>query len=240
LCARRRSRALTRNVEYEWFEERYGPGRNSHHAEEWLARDFFGEKRGGFFVDVGSYEYKHFSNTYYLEQALGWSGLAIDAQEEFAADYEMYRPRTRFFAFFVSDRSGALESFFVPVRQRLVASANKSLSPRYNVPGRERKVPTITLNDLLERSGITHIYFMTMDIELAEPKALAGFDVTRYRPSLVCVAARPEIRQHLLDYFTDNRYRLIGRYLRADPDNLWFAPASLSLPKGVDLASVHH
>ena len=85
----------TRNAEYAWFEATYGPSRNSQYAEEWILRDFFHDQRGGTFVDVGSYHYQTFSNTYYLDQTLGWSGIAIDAQEEFAADYAKYRPRTR-------------------------------------------------------------------------------------------------------------------------------------------------
>jgi hypothetical protein len=74
-----------------------------------------------------------------------------------------------------------------------------------------------------------------MDIELAEPKALAGFDIVRYRPRLVCVEAHPDIRQQLLDYFAERNYRLVGRYLRADPYNLWFTPADAKLPVGVDV-----
>jgi FkbM family methyltransferase len=233
------ARGLTRDAEYEWFNETYGPSRHSEHAEEWLVRDFFRDQRGGFFLDVGSYHYKRFSNTYYLEHGLGWSGVAIDAPEEFAADYEKYRARTRFFALFVSDRSDALESFFVPERNRLVASSSKKFSDRYDQSGKERKVRTTTLNDLLEQVGVTRIDFVTMDIELAEPKALAGFDVMRYRPRLVCVEAHPEIRQHLLDYFADRHYRVVGRYLRADPHNLWFAPADSALPKGIEVADVH-
>lgn len=232
-------RAITRDQEYKWFKETYGPSSYSEHAEEWLVRDFFGDKHSGFFLDVGSYNYKTFSNTYYLEHVLGWSGVAIDAQAEFAADYKRYRPRTRFFAFYVSDRSDVLESFFVPSQNRLVASSNRGFADRYDASGKERKVLTITLNDLLERTGVTQIDFMTMDIELAEPKALAGFDIVRYRPRLVCVEAHPEVRQQLLDYFAGRHYRLVGRYLRADPDNLWFAPADLALPNGVEIAGVH-
>jgi len=190
-------------------------------------------------VDVGSYDYKRFSNTYYLEQVLGWSGLAIDAQEEFAADYARYRPRTHFFSFFVSDSSNGVESLFVPDHNRLVASSSKEFSDRYDASGKARKVRTITLNDLLARTGVTNIDFLTMDIELAEPKALAGFDIVRYRPRLVCVEAHPDIRQQLIDYFTERRYRVVGRYLRADPHNLWFAPADSVFPKGVEVADVH-
>jgi FkbM family methyltransferase len=232
-------RAITRNAEYDWFKKEYGPKRHSEHAEEWIIRDFFRDQRGGTFVDVGSFHYQHFSNTYYLEHALGWSGVAIDAQEEFAADYGRYRPRTKFFAFFVSDRSDAHETLFVPEGNRLVASSNKHFSDRYDASGRERKVRTITLNDLLDRAGLTAVDFMTMDIELAEPKALAGFDIERFRPRLVCVEAHPDIRQQLLDYFADHRYRVVARYLRADRHNLWFAPAGGEFPSGVEVHDAH-
>ena len=63
-----------------------------------------------------------------------------------------------------------------------------------------------------------------MDIELAEPKALAGFDVDRYRPALVCVEAHPDVRQEILDYFTRHGYTVVGKYLRMDPKNLYFSP----------------
>ena len=222
------------NAEYEWFKAKYGPSRNSEHAEEWIIRDFFHDRRSGTFVDVGSYDYRRFSNTYYLDQTLGWTGVAVDAQEEFAADYAKYRPRTKFFSYFVSDRSEAVESLFVPTLNNLVASSNKDFAERDEFAGRERKVHTITLNDLLGRAGVTKVDFMSMDIELAEPKALAGFDINRFAPRLVVVEAHPEVRQQLLDYFEQHHYRVVGRYLRADPDNLWFAPSDTMMPGGVD------
>ena len=231
--------ASTQNAEYKWFKKAYGPSGHSQFAEEWLVRDFFHDKRNGFFVDVGSYDYERYSNTYYLEHVLEWSGLAIDAQQEFAVDYAKYRPHTRFFTFFVSDRSDALESLFVPDGTRAVASSNKEFSDRYDAASKERKVTTITLNDLLARTGVTSIDFITMDIELAEPKALAGFDLMRYRPRLVCVEAHQDVRQQILNYFADRQYRVVGRYLRADPENLWFAPADSDLPGGVLVAEVH-
>src|SRR5687768_6078037 len=92
------SRSASRHAEYKWFEGQYGPARHSEHAEEWIIRDFFRDQRDGTFVDVGSAHYQTFSNTYYLEQTLGWSGVAIDAQEEFARDYAQHRPRTKFFS----------------------------------------------------------------------------------------------------------------------------------------------
>ena len=65
---------------------------------------------------------------------------------------------------------------------------------------------------------------MSMDIELAEPKALAGFEIERFRPSLVCIEAHAKVRQQILDYFARHHYVVVGRYLRADPQNLYFEP----------------
>jgi hypothetical protein len=59
---------------------------------------------------------------------------------------------------------------------------------------------------------------------LAEPKALAGFDVERFRPSFFCVEAHQEVRQAILDYFAQHHYVVVGKYLRMDTQNLYFAP----------------
>jgi hypothetical protein len=64
-----------------------------------------------------------------------------------------------------------------------------------------------------------------MDIELAEPKALAGFDVVRFAPELVCIEAHPDVRQRIIDYFHEHGYVIVAKYLRADPKNLYFQPS---------------
>ena len=89
-----------------------------------------------------------------------------------------------------------------------------------------REVQTITLNDLLPRTSIKAIDFLTMDIELAEPLALAGFDIARYRPRLVCIEAQDRVRQQILNYFADHGYVIAGRYWGVDPMNLYFVPRS--------------
>ena len=63
-----------------------------------------------------------------------------------------------------------------------------------------------------------------MDIELPEPKALTGFDIGRFKPGLVCIEARDEVRQQILDYFAANGYVIVGKYLAADENNLYFTP----------------
>ena len=64
----------------------------------------------------------------------------------------------------------------------------------------------------------------SIDVELHEPQVLAGFDIERFRPSLVCIEAHPEVRQAILDYFAHHHYVVEAKYLRADTQNLYFKP----------------
>jgi hypothetical protein len=72
--------------EAEELKAKYGPTKNSYGPEEWIIRDFFQDKRDGVFLDIGANHYKSTSNTYYLDQHLNWSGVAVDALQEFSAD----------------------------------------------------------------------------------------------------------------------------------------------------------
>jgi FkbM family methyltransferase len=210
--------------ELQPFLARLGQPRYSSHDEELFVRDFFADRRDGVFVDVGASHYKDRSNTYYLESVLGWSGLAIDPLVEFADGYREHRPKTLFFPMFVSDKSDQRATLYVG-NNSLFSSAERTFTDSFTNVQRTLEASTITLDDLLASQGIDRVDFVSMDIELHEPQALAGFTLQKYRPALVCIEAHPEVRQQILDYFAARGYVVVGKYMRADPQNLWFAPA---------------
>jgi len=206
------------------LERRYGPGHFSRYVEEWVARDFFSDRRGGVFLDVGAGHYRNENNTFYLEKELGWSGLAVDALPEYEADYRAHRPRTTFIAVFASDVDDSSVRLFEPQHDKRITSASEAFTLQKGERGKARQVPTATLGRLLNQAGLDKIDYMSMDIELAEPKALAGFDIRRYQPRLVCIETHPEVRQQIFDYFARNGYVVVGKYLRIDPTNVYFQP----------------
>jgi len=209
------------NAKTNWLVEKYGHKRYSQNYEELIIRDFFDDKRGGFFVDIGAGHYKINSTTYYLERHLGWSGIAVDAICDYQNLYLLYRKKTKFRCFFVADRSDDEIDFYINLDNKRISTGNEDLASKQG-DYKKVKVPTITLNDLLELSAISHFDFLSMDIELGEPAALAGFDIQKYKPALVCIEAHKEVRDQILEYFSRNNYRLIKKYNELDPLNFYF------------------
>lgn len=202
----------------------------SQHAEEAIIRDFFKDRRNGFFLDVGCASPIENSNTYYLEKELGWSGIGVDALAEYGAAWRKKRPKSRFFNFFVSDHDEAVSPFYRS-DLRGVSSYKKETVLRGPGAGgkiQELKVPTTTLTRLLDAEKVARVDLLSMDIEGAEPLALAGFDIRRFGVQLACVEVKPDVREAIAKYFAAHGYERIERYLAVDQVNYYFAPASIA------------
>lgn len=207
------------------LRQQYGPTHSSLGVEEWIVRDFFHDRRGGVFADVGAWHWQIGSNTYFLEHNLGWTGLAVDASPAFADGWRQFRPGSRFVLAFVDDTDGELREFHEGANS-LTSSGDRSVPEQFG--GGDvgtTRVSTARLDTLLERADIQRIDFLNMDIELSEPAALTGFSIARYGPALVCIEAHMPVRQAILNYFARAGYVVVGKYLRYDTSNLYFAPS---------------
>ena len=105
----------------------------------------------------------------------------------------------------------------------MTASSNRDFVERFGKPDEVRDVPTVTLTDLLDAEGVQRIDFLSMDIELHEPEALQGFDIERFKPTLVCIEGLLPVRQKILN-FARSGYVVVGKYVWADLENLYFTP----------------
>jgi FkbM family methyltransferase len=191
--------------------------------EEIIIRDFFQDRRDGFFLDIGCAWPKRNNNTYYLEHHLGWSGIGVDALVEHAPAWAAMRPRSKFFGFLVTDHSDTEDDFYRaawPGR----SSREKDQRGRQKMDFEQIQVQTITLDKLLELNGVSKIDLLSMDIEGAQKLALAGFDIEKYQPELVCIEKYWEDQQDIFRYFEEHGYERIERYNEYDEYNVYFTP----------------
>jgi FkbM family methyltransferase len=199
----------------------------SQFEEELIIRDFFQDRRGGVFLDVGSGKPIKNSTTYYLEKHLGWTGIAIDALDRYTEPYATDRPSTRFFSYIVTDHDGALEKFYrVKGAAGLSSTEEGRVFRGMKLRQEEMLVPTITLDVLLAREKVEKIDFLSMDIEGGTLKALAAFDIVKYKPEFVCIEHGEEYDQVsppiLLKWFDERGYDRIPGYDERDLYNWYF------------------
>ncbi len=201
--------------------------RYSQFDEELIIRDFFQDRRNGFFLDVGAADPQRNSTTYYLEKHLGWSGLAIDALPRYAPRYESERPKTKFFNYIVTDHFGTVDEFYMVKGAPDLSSTIKDRKfGEAQLKDETIRIPTMTLDKLLDDHEVKRLDFMSMDIERGAPKALAAFDIERFKPELICIeaGAGEDYRKGLADYFEAHGYRRLDKYLAYDWVNWYYTP----------------
>ncbi len=196
----------------------------SQHNEELLIRHFFHDRRDGVFLDVGCAWPRRNSTTFFLESYLGWSGIGIDAVEHYREAWEFYRPKSTFLHFAVCDKSGDIITFHQAAWSGVSSIYEEHVEHYSNQQSTPVDVRTVTLNDVLVDAALDAIDFMSMDIEGAEPLALAGFDIERFAPRLVCIEMHEgaENQDFIEDYFTKHGYQRIDEYLPYDHANWYY------------------
>jgi FkbM family methyltransferase len=214
------NRPLPSKVDLGALHAVYGEALYSQDDEETLVRAFFSDRRGGVFLDVGAGDPIRDSTTYYLEKHLGWRGIAVEANTDYADAYRRDRPATRFFGYFAGRSSKRLHDFFVGEDTRF--SSGSGADPRGG-QYRKRTVATVALRDLLDQEGVSRIDFLSMDIEGAEPEALAGLDLGRFRPELACIeVSSPAVGLAIAEQFAVAGCREVTAYRAVDLINRYY------------------
>lgn len=160
-------------------------GHASHGQDEFVA-GLLSNVKQGVFVEVGANDGITMSNTYYLEKELGWTGLAIEpipsAFKKLSQNRECVTVHgciTNFdgetpFLEITGDGemlSGIPDNYDEGQARRV----RKNLR-RHNATSRKINVPCYRLTTLLERHGIDHINYLSLDTEGGEMDILRSID----------------------------------------------------------------
>lgn len=143
-----------------------------------LAR-VFGDRRDGFYVDIGACFPDVASVTRHFYD-LGWSGINVEPMAEPFARLEAERPRDVNLNLAIARRSGQLPMFAGP-------SIGESSAVRPHATARPELVPCTTLEALCRLHVTRPIDFLKIDVEGLEYDVIAGGDWDAYRPTIVVV-----------------------------------------------------
>jgi FkbM family methyltransferase len=144
-------------------------------------------KKSGFYVDVGAYHPKRFSNTF-LFYINGWSGINIDAMPGSMLAFKRERPRDINIESAVGEDDKTL-TFYEFNEPTLNGFCRDRVPPGYRdwMIIRERQLTTRKLSHLLEEHlpAAKPIDFMNVDVEGFNLQVLKSNDWGKFRPAII-------------------------------------------------------
>jgi FkbM family methyltransferase len=217
----------------------------SQHGEDARLAEHFDWKRAGVYVEIGAFDGKTLSNTWYFEHSLGWTGVLIEANPTQAKACIVNRPQSRVFPVAVvsPEDAGGLVSFEVvdgfeelsslALQDRYkdyISNANSQGGKQLSV--RKIDVATATVDEVLDSAEIDRIDFLTIDIEGHELAALRGMSLQRrWRPQVLLIESTTRVPDPRLAILL---FRAGYGYRRTIVINDWYEPTKV-LPRAVGL-----
>ena len=154
--------------------------------DAYLDLNVFNKKEGGVFIDVGAYDGKTISNSWFFEKHRGWTGICVEPIKEQFDLLEQNRDcvcehcavgeKTGEAMFlhvegYAEMLSGLVDSYCESHHQRLESELHLNGGAKNLLP-----IQTITITDLLEKHNISHVDFISIDTEGGELGVLKGID----------------------------------------------------------------
>ena len=161
---------------------------------------------GGIYVDIGTNEPMKISNSIFFDKCLGWKGLCVEMQSQY---HEQIR----------QTRGCHLIPQCVMGRETFVdISGSGGLA---TVRGTETGTKCISIADALKEANLTHVDFLTIDIEGSEPSVLQCWDFENFSPRVITIETNKVQDLRYVDHFFHrNGYNSVDT-LNNDAGSTW-------------------
>lgn len=161
----------------------------SQQGEDLAISRFFENRQEGYYVDVGAFHPKLYSNTF-LFYLKGWRGINIEPNSQIISEFEKYRPRDKNICIAIGETPGILPYFMFD--QPALNSFSKEHALYWNSKQgfsllRTIDIEMVTLENILDRNlpDGQSIDFLNVDVESFDLQVLRSNNWKKYRPKLV-------------------------------------------------------
>ncbi len=168
-----------------------------------LDQKIFNGRPTGFYLDIGANDPKELSNTLYFEEQ-GWTGLAFEPQERFRNKWKTER-KTPCLEYLLGATEGEEVTFVeydtnewqnaLSGVEGFALEEGKNIE---NVASKRMRLTKRALGNILKEQGVTHVDFMSLDVEGYEYEVLQGINFEEVRIDVIVVE---NDRTHMGDQF---------------------------------------
>lgn len=170
------------------YFKKYIGGSFSQKGEDLVIEKFIGDKKKGFYVDIGAHNPNIFNNTkrFYMK---GWHGINIEPNPRLIKEFFKQRPRDINLNIGIKNKSGIVTFFeFAPdslsTFSKKETKENLKLGYRLN---QKLQIPVLKLSEVLGKYLVPKIDFISIDTEGLDLEVLESNDWKKFRPTIVCV-----------------------------------------------------
>jgi FkbM family methyltransferase len=176
---------------YDKYINQYFIKSYSQEGEDLILARMLGQRKEGFYIDVGAHHPKRFSNTF-LFYKIGWQGINIEARPGSKKLFDKFRPRDINVEVPISSEDKILKYYMFnePALNGFSEEKTKNINGLrdYKVI-KEIDLRTKTLKEVLDSYLIENQYidFMTIDVEGFDYDVLLSNDWNKYKPSYIII-----------------------------------------------------
>ena len=184
--------------------------------EEQVIKKIFKNKAKGFYVDVGCYHPRRYSNTAYLYK-IGWNGVNIDADINNLSLFKFFRRRDFNLNYFVSDKKKYID-FCIFNERALNGIYNEErlqiIKKRGYKPRNFKKIETFSLDEILSLNNLQdkEIDFLDIDAEGHDLEVLKSINLKSRKIKLILIEVGDE-KKNIDLYLKDHGY---SEYFKED------------------------
>jgi len=167
-------------------------------GEDFVIDKLLGNKKKGFYVDVGAYDPCRFSNTkrFYSK---GWRGINIEPNQEGYKRFLKNRSRDINLNLGVGKKSGFMVFYkmFPPTLSSFSLKEIKQYQKKGYKLVKKLRIPVSTLFSILSKYAKNKkIDFISIDTEGFDLAVLEGNDWNKFRPRIVCIETSRRISEN--------------------------------------------
>ena len=147
----------------------------------------FKYKNDGFYIDVGCQHPISNNNTYILYKK-GWNGINIDLDKKNIDLFNISRPDDTNINIAVSDKSGNVNLFYYHDGSPINTINSQNADFQKNKFKKIKLIKSETLNKILANINFNKkVDYLNIDVEGHELNVLKGFNILKYRPSIISI-----------------------------------------------------
>lgn len=184
--------------------------------------DFFKNKQDGVFIEMGAADGILGSNTYRLERDFGWDGILIEPIKEYCDQISKYRKASHVFNICIGETEGSVEFTRIEGYSKLLSG----ISDQYPSEHKDRinrevqsmgqkihvdMVPCKKLITVLNECGVSHIDYLSVDVEGGEMSVLKSLCMEQHSIRPVLIGCENNYRSsEVNDYLNTFGYVKVG------------------------------